>query len=323
MIDRRRFTRLGIGAAAAPFVGSRQVLAQDEDPVIGRIAYVRDGNVWMWSSVSGARRIVEDGSAMNPTWEPGSDMLLYTRDGGSFSDLIMANTATGRTRRLTANESQLQRGSEEYVLDSVWAIDPSWSASGLVCYASNQDSPTGTMALWILDPARETTYPAAFDGMEDGSIEHVSVDADGIYVVYTVLVGGWGGSSTTYISMRDLNTGATYPIIEGPQGAYDPAISPDGEWIVATLRDGEGTSDLWLCNRADETLTPLTSGEQATNATWNPDGDWLAYLRKVGSGFELRAIQLDLDVREVVGRSRKLTDAENIDSTCGLSWNTI
>lgn len=322
MIDRRRFFRATFGAGIAPFLLPRQSLAQ-EDPVLGRIAYVQDGNIWMWSSASGAERIVEDGAAMDPTWQPGTGMLLYVRDGGSYTDLIMANTETGRTRRLTANESKFQPGSADYVLDSVWAMDPSWSASGLVCYASNQDSADGSLRLWILDPARETTYPAASDGLEEGSIEHISVDAEGLYAVYTLLVGGWGGSATTYVSLRDLNTGATYPVIEGPQGAYDPAISPDGEWIVATLRDEEGVSDLWLCNRAEESLTRLTTGEQASNATWNPDGDWLAYLRKVDSGFELRAIQLDLDAREIVGRSRKLTDGGAIDSTCGLSWNSI
>jgi TolB protein len=321
MIDRRRFSCLAVGVAGALMV-PRRTYAQD-DPVLGRIAYIKDGHVWMWSSDYGAERIIEDGSAMDPTWQPGTDQLLYIRNGGSYSDLIMANTANGRTRRLTANESELQEGSSDYVLDSVWAIDPAWSKSGIVCYASNQDSLYGDLGLWILDPSRETTYPAATDNVEEGSIEHLSVDADGIYAAYTVLVGGWGGSSTTYVSLRDLNTGTTYPLIEAPQGAYDPAISPDGEWVVASLRDDEGGSDLWLCNRADETLTPLTSGEQATNATWGPDGSWIAYLRRSGTGFELRALQLDLDRREVIGRSRKLTDAEKIDSTCGLSWNSI
>jgi dipeptidyl aminopeptidase/acylaminoacyl peptidase len=322
VIDRRRFSRLALGATAFSLARPNGGTAQ-EARVEGKIAYIKDGNVWAWRSDAGAQRIVEDGAAMDPTWEPGTEYLLYARNGGSFTNLILANTATGRTRRLTDNESGWEVGSPDYVADSVWAIDPSWSPSGIVCYASNQESPFGDLLLWILDPAAETTYPAASDGMEEGSIEHISVDANGIYAVYTVLVGGWGGGSTTYISMRDLNTGATYPLIEGPQGAYDPAISPDGAWVVATLRDENGMSDLWLCNREDETLTPLTSGEQASNATWSPDGEWVAYLRMVGSKFELRALQLDLGARAVVGKSRKLTDAEDIDSSCGLSWSTL
>jgi hypothetical protein len=179
------------------------------------------------------------------------------------------------------------------------------------------------LKLWILDPNAETTYEAAWDGMEEGSLEHVSVDDNGVYAVYTVLVGGWGEGSTTYVSMRDLNTGTTYPMIEGVQGAYDPTISRDGEWIVASIRDESGTSDLWLCNRLDESVTQLTSGEQASNATWSPDGDWIAYLSLDGSGFRLKAVRVDLDTREVDGDPRTLVDTDTIDSTCGLSWNDL
>lgn len=325
-MDRRRFTRFATlsGLAASASKGAVPVAAQRGGEVPeGRIAFIKDGNIYAWSSEDGVQIVVEDGAAMDPTWRPGSDYLLYARDGGSYSNIIMANTSTGRTRRLTDNESDWEPGSPDYVATSVWAIDPSWSQSGIVCYASNQDSPAGEMQLWILDPDAETTYMAAWDGLEEGSLEHISVDGDGVYAVYTVLVGGWGPGSSTYVSLRDLNMGTTYPMIEGPQGAYDPAISPDGEWIVASIRDENGVSDLGLCNRLDESVTMLTSGEQASNATWSPDGNWIAYLALDGSRFRLKAIRVDLRNQEVVGRSRTLADEDGIDSTCGLSWNTL
>jgi WD40 repeat protein len=324
MMNRRRFAQVaaGLGASTIGAPAVSRVTAQEENPV-GRIAFVKDGDIWMWSSSGGASKIIEDGRAMDPTWEPGTTYLLYVRDGGSYSNLILANTSNGRTRRLTDNESDAEVGSPEYVAGSVWAVDPSWSASGIVCYASTEQNAYGELQMWILDPSAETTYPAAYDGGDGGALEHLSVDADAIYAVYTVLVGGWGPGSSTYVGMRDMNMGTTYPMIEGPQGAYDPAISPDGEWIVASIRDENGVSDLWLCNRADETLTRLTEDAQASNATWSPDGEWIAYLRWEGKGFELRALQVDLDSREVVGRSKKLLDAGEIDSTCGLSWNTL
>lgn len=325
MMDRRRFTRIAVGSGLAAAVGPAHaaIASQRNSEPEGRIAFIKDGDIYAWSSQEGVRRVVEDGAAMDPTWEPGSDYLLYARDGGSYSNLILANTSTGRTRRLTDNESEWEEGSPDYVATSVWAIDPAWSASGIVCYASNQDAVDGGMKLWILDPDAETTYEAAWDGMEEGSVEHISVDGDGVYAVYTVLVGGWGEGSTTYVSLRDLNMGTTYPMVEGMQGAYDPAISRDGEWIVSSIRDSEGMSDLWLCNRLDETVTQLTWDERASNATWSPDGDWIAYLSLDGSGFRLKAIRVDFDAREVDGESRTLVDTDSIDSTCGLSWNDL
>jgi WD40 repeat protein len=325
VISRRRFSRgLAIAGAAAlagrlTVAGSAQRSGNDPE---GRIAFVKDGNIHAWSSDNGVRMVVEDGRAMDPTWQPGANYLLYVRDGGSYSNLILANTATGRTRRLTDNESVYEHGSPDYVADSVWAMDPSWSRSGIVGYASNQDSLYGDLRLWILNPAAETTYMAAWDGMEEGSLEHVSVDDGGIFATYTVLVGGWGSGSSTYVSLRDLDTGATYPLMEGPQGAYDPAISRDGNWVVASIRDGEGVSDLWLCNRADETVSRLTDGEQASNATWSPDSNWVAYLSLDGAAFSLKAIRVDVRTREVVGEPRTLVGADRIDATCGLSWNT-
>lgn len=324
MITRRNFARFagGFGAAAVGLSTSTRSYAQRDEPE-GRIAFVKEGNVWTWSSDGDTTMLVEDGKAMDPTWEPGTDYLLYARDGGSYTNLILANTNTGRTRRLTDNESEAEIGSPEYVAGSVWAMDPSWSQAGIICYASNEGSMTGETIMWILDPAAETTYPAATDNTDVGAIEHLSVDGNAIYAVYTVLSGGWGPGSVTYIAMRDLNMGTTYPMIEGPQGAYDPAISPNGGWIVASIRDENGVSDLWLCNREDETLSRLTQDEQASNATWSPDGDWVAYLRWEGSGFEMKAIRINFDEREVDGRSRTLVGADEIDSTCGLSWNTL
>src|SRR5690606_19364705 len=67
----------------------------------------------------------------------------------------------------------------------------------------------------------------------------------------------------------------------------------------------------------------LTDGEQASNPTFSPEGEWIAYLRWEGSGFEMKAIRIDFDAREVDGRSRTLVEADGIDSTCGLSWNTL
>lgn len=323
MISRRRFVRAAAGVTAAgiaiPQLGSTQ---RNESELEGRIAFVKEGNIFAWSPETGVRMVVEDGQAMDPTWQPGANYLLYVRDGGSYSNLILANTATGRTRRLTDNESVYEQGSPDYIADSVWAMDPSWSRSGIVGYASNQDSPYGDLRLWILNPAAETTYIAAWDGMEEGSLEHVSVDDGGIFATYTVLVGGWGSGSSTYVSLRDLDTGTTYPLMEGPQGAYDPAISRDGDWVIASIRDGDGVSDLWLCNRADETVSRLTEGEQASNATWSPDGEWVAYLSLEGAGFALKAIRVDVNGRNVVGEPRVLVGADRIDSTSGLSWNT-
>ena len=320
MITASRFRPLLVVAIAmllaAPMV---PVTAQDDGPE-GKIAFVQDGDIWQWST-DGTTKVIEDGNATDPTWSPDGRSVLYARDGGSYSNLLLADVDTGRVTRLTDNESDYEVGSPDYVATSYWAIDPSWSASGIVCFISDAATEGLAMQLWILDPDNGQAYVAADDGGDQGPIEHVSIDADATWAVYTVFAAGGLEGGTTYVSMRDINTGTTYPIIEGPQGAYDPAIAPDGNHIVATIRDEQGVSDLWLFDRETDELTRLTIDAGATNAVWSPDGEWVAYLRWSGSGFELWALPVDVDRGDPAGEPQKLVDAQkSMDSTSGLSW---
>lgn len=321
MITRRRLGKIAAGVVSAPLLLplSRRATAQNRGPE-GKIAFIKDGDIWAWSMEEGTVRLMRDGSAMDPTWDPRGNLLLYARDGGSFSDLILANPRTGNRRRLTDNESAEEPGSPEYVLGCSWALDPFWSEADIACYASDAGSEYGGLELWILDPDNGAAYEAPYDNNEQGWVENISVDASATFAVYTVLSGGGTEGGITYVSMRDLNVGTTYPLFEGPAGAYDPAISPDAAWIVASVRDEAGTSDLWLFNRIEETLERLTHGEEASNATWSPDGEWIAYLRWEGSGFELKAFRIDPVTGRRVGDATRLIAADSIDAASGLSW---
>lgn len=320
MISRRRFTAgaiAGLGITALP--GARLTLSQRSEPA-GKIAFVDVGDVWQWSSEDGTGRVVEDGNAMDPTWDPTGHSLLYARNGGSYSDLIMVNTRTGSRSRLTENEGSGENGSPDYVGTSVWSFDPYWSHADLIVYISDSGSEFGEMRLWVLDPESGSTYLAADDGQDQGPPEHVSVDADAVYCVYTVFSPGGPDGGVTYISMRDLNTGTTYPVIEGPRGAYSPAISPNGEHIVASLRDENDVSDLWLFDRVSETLTRLTDGEEVVSSVWSPDGEWVAYLKLNDTRFELWAMPINTRNDGSAGEAIKLVSDRQIDSTSGITW---
>jgi Tol biopolymer transport system component len=324
MITRRRFlvSAAGVAGAASLLPRHRPASAQSSDPE-GKIAFIKDGNVWSWSSGDGTQLVIEDGAALDPTWSPNGRLLMYARNGGSFSDLILANPSTHNRKRLTDNESTAEKGSPEYVTGCSWALDPFWSQADVVSYVSDAGSTAGEMALWLLDPEDGVAYQAAYDGNDQGPLENVSVDETATYCVYTVLSAGGTEGGTTYISMRDLNTGTTYPIIEGELGAYDAAISPSADWIVASLRDSSGTSDVWLFDRVGETLQRLTDGEQASSAVWSPDGEWIAYLRRVDSAFELKAFRINPRTGEREGNARKLVEADILDATSGLSWTSL
>lgn len=311
-ITRRAVIQVAAGALVLPHVASAQ------SGVFGRIAFIKHGNIMQWSP-DGVTELKSDGAAKSPTWQPDSDMLMYVRDGGSFSNLISLDVETGRTRRLTNSESSLQRGSEAYVADCTWILDPFWSESNIVVFASTAESTSGTPELWILRYDSDTIFAGPSDLMEIGWIEKTTVDAAGKYACYTVL----SEAMVSYIGMRDLDTGITWPVMEGVLGAFDGAVSPNGRWVVGTIRDSEGQNDLWLCDVETDESVRLTEGENANGATWDYFGEWVAYLSFVGDGFSLRAIRIDFqgDEPTVDGDIQVLIEKDDIDSTSRLSWN--
>ena len=316
MLEQSINRRTLVKASALALAGSHPVAAQQN--VFGRIAFIRDGHIMQWSP-DGVVMLREDGDAMSPTWQPDSHMLMYVRAGQSFSNLITLDTESGRTRRLTNSESSLQRGSEAYVQDSDWIIDPFWSESGIVAFASTAENPYQQLQLWILRYDENQILPGPSDLLEPGQIEKVTVDAAGKYACYTVT---GAGLMSSYIGLRDLDTGASRPVLEGAQSAYDGAISPNGRWVIGTIRDSAGLSDLWLCNLETSESVRLTNGEQANAVTWDYFGDAVAYLAFVGDGFSLRSFRIDFTgaTPRIDGEIQVLIEKDRIDSTSRLSW---
>lgn len=315
---KRPINRRTLLAAALAACGLQSQSAA-QSGVFGRIAFIKNGNIMQWSP-DGVVELRNDGNAMAPTWEPNTNMLMYVRSGGSFSNLILLDVDSGRTRRLTNSESSLTAGSQAYVLDSDWIVDPFWSESGIVVFSSTAEDPNYLLRLWILRYDDELMFPGPTDYAEPGQIEKITVDAAGRYACYTVT---GGNLMSSYIGMRDLDSGSTWPVMEGAQGAFDGAISPNGRWVIGTIRDSEGLSDLWICNWETEESVRLTNGEQANAVTWDYFGDWVAYLAFVGDGFSLRAFRIDFsgDQPSIDGDIQVLIENDNIDSTSRLSWN--
>lgn len=292
--------------------------AQSSGPS-GEIAFVRDGDVWIWTP-DGSEAVVESGAAMDPSLSPAGDAVAYIESGGSFSNLVIFDRETERNTRITDNEPFVESGSPDYVASSSWAIDPSWSASGRLGFISDREAPDRLMQLWLLEANARNPTLAPGNGQDAGSIEHLELSRDGASAVYTVLAAGGPKGGTTYVALRDFRAEEPYPIAEGVQGAYDPTLSPDGSQVVVSIRDEAGISDLWIIEIESGVASRLTDGLQATNATWSPDGQTLAYMTPNDQTFTIWAAPIDPEQQMLTGEPRKLVDAPGIDATSGLSW---
>lgn len=313
-----RTSILFLAAAVLLSAASPSAHAQSADP-FGQLAFVREGNVWLWRP-GGVEELITSGTAMDASLSPDGDAVAYIEQGGSFSNLVIYDREADRSVRVTDNQPLVESGSPDYVRASFWAIDPSWSASGRIGFISDRGSADRVMQLWMMEAGSRQPVVAPTDGQDAGSIEQLELSRDGEFAVYTVLAAGGELGGSTYVAFRDLETGATYTIAEGVQGAYDPALSPDGSHLVVSIRDENGVSDLWIIDVESGHSSQLTESEQATNATWSATGDRLAYTTPSDQSFTIWTSIIDPSGKTLVGDPVKLVEESGIDATSGLSW---
>ncbi len=87
-------------------------------------------------------------------------------------------------------------------------------------------------------------------------------------------------------SPRGVPRDAPTPLVNQPGLATDPAISPDGRWLVcASDRGGSGVLNLWLRPFAGGDARRLTEGpDDDHEPTFSPDGRTVAYRSEIDGG---------------------------------------
>ena len=280
----------------------------------GRIAFVRKGDIWVWQNGE-SYKAIDDGAASDPRWSPSGRFMLFVRAGDSYSDLILYDFNSGAETQLTYYQSDAQPGSPDYTATSSWALDPDWSPSGLIAFASD-NTMDNSMILWITPDPELSPEPAVLAEAE-GDIEGVSLSADGTVAAYTVRYLDESGGNRTYVALRDLADGTPYVLADDPGGAFDPAIAPDGLSVAMAIRGDDGVSDIWLVDRASGNRTRVTTGAEATQPAWSPDGQWLAFMRMIDYRFELWAAPLN---GTGFGEPQRLFRFQNLDATSRISW---
>jgi Tol biopolymer transport system component len=317
VITRRQVLAASAGALAAGSArGDRRASAQQIPP--GRILFVRNGDVWVWS-LGGSEALLEDGQASDPRWSPDGTQMLFVRAGEGFSDLWLRTVGDGSEVRLTANEpAGVAPGSAEYAASAAWVDDPCWSTSGRIAFASDAGMTDRVMALWLMESSSAQPALAPARIAED-HISAISVDAAGTFAAYTARYTGRDGGFHTYVGLRDLATGETWSLSSDDEGAFDPAIPPEGRLVVFAARIN-GVSDLWLFDLDAGDRARITDQQNALKPIWSPDGTWLAYLRMVDRGFEAWAMPL---VDGEAGAPVRLFAFDDIDATSGLAWTYL
>ena len=131
-----------------------------------------------------------------------------------------------------------------------------------------------------------------------------------------MIVGAFQNGKSQVYSLN-VNDGSTNPLTSVQDGAYDPIMSPDGNFIAYIARKGN-VSELWVMH-ADGSAPVLISGQSSRYPAWSPDGKNLAFLSLKDGTFEIFIQKLKADGTPD-GSPQQLSGDAKLDGADGIAW---
>ncbi len=306
-----------------------------------------DDGIYLIENAGKSRKVIgkagEDYALQYPRWSPDGIRIAFVRagDGGNYSDLWIANGDGTNPRRLTDFKSKIAHANNvglqgQYIHDSGVVVGVAWSRADFLTFASDKGNRTDPSGIriprpWVVedpnDPAKVRFIPAT-QAVDD--VDNTALSADGNAMAFSSL---WQASDTgakgTQIFLLDFTTKKVTQLTSMTLGAYDPAFSPDGQYITFTGRPDKNLGDLYLITRDGKNQVQITSTGAARAPVWSPDGRKLAFL----GGFE--GAQFNIYVMDFnptpgtpiaavnFGKHEKITDEKGIDARSSLSWTQV
>ena len=247
-------------------------------------ARTREGRLVVLNVATGARReLATDHDAVQPQWSPhGWRIVYWSKDRNSQRDLwsVPAPGQGGAPKRLT-NDAELD-----------W--NPVWSPDGKYIYFLSQRK--GAPSLWripveevsgqVLGPPEAVFGPLA-------QIWQMSFSHDGRRLLYVERQAREHLYAAAFDPAKQTVSGPTVPLVAGSKPAFQPAVSPDGQWLAYILLNG-GQDDIYLA-KTDGTMSSRVTDDPHRERLprWSPDGKRLIFYSNATGNYEIWTINPD------------------------------
>lgn len=286
----------------------------------GQIVFSRHGYLWSWRGDKATRLPIEPGASsvannnvqlIQPALSVDGGKLAFIRQDETFSDLWVADSNGTNARNLSNYKGSGTPRSPDFVGSALWAFSPAWSPDGTeIAFLS--DVGTDDLALWATPSTRFNRQAISKVGVGAGGMLRPSYAPKGGLIV----VAGFESGKSQIFSINESN-GSSTKLTNLPEGAYDPTVSPDGNFIAYTARKGN-FSELWIM-RLDGSSPILLSNQSCRYPVWSPDGKTLAFLALKDGSFELFTLKIKANGTPD-GSTQQLSTGAKLDGASGITW---
>ncbi|MEO8436696.1 MAG: winged helix-turn-helix domain-containing protein [Pyrinomonadaceae bacterium] len=276
----RRLSDVGFHPAWSPD-GKELVVSTDNftDPVNRRII---PSQLWVLDVATGAKRLLTNGDAVQPSWSPGGKRIAYwaLQEGSGQRDIWSIPASGGEPVRVTNDEA----------LD--W--NPVWSPDGKHLYFASDRG--GSMNFWrvavdetsgeVQGTPETVLTPSVYS-------QHLSFSGDGKRLAYVQKSETRNLQRTAFDPVREVTIGQPDAVTQGTKYVSSPDLSPDEEWFAFSSQ-GERQEDILLIKRDGTEQRQLTNDVFRDRAPrWSPDGQRIAFYSDRSGRFEVWTINSD------------------------------
>jgi Tol biopolymer transport system component len=293
--------------------------------VSGTITFALRGDVYILREGQ-YFRITSEGRSMEPSLSPDGRTVVFARteqiDGKREVD---GQVVPALVRYTNIVKKDASGGPETIVLNGLRVR----AASGFHAVAWQNGpaiSPDGKMLAIVTDAGEGTSDLEVY---ELATGKRISLLSQGSNLADPT----WSPDGKT-IAVTSYTLGAPRILLVASDGAkadpqkvsadgeyYRPSYSPEGSWLVYTLRHAKGGNDVHAVEMKTGRDIALTNDGHSWNGVFSPDGGSVAYLHEADGVIDLYAMELGSALTGGQAKAPlKLTRGEGVDGESRPSW---